>query len=461
MALGRRVEQQRPLFVAADELPKSDGHPFYRRLNELLAEAGFDRWIEELCRPYYVATMARLLILLGVFFQMMFVGFFEGIGALRQIAWRCSDSLAVREFLGLALTQRAPDDSSLTVIRQRFPVELFEEVFRFMILVARKKKLLKGQKIAIDATNLEANAAMRSIVSREEGVSWRRYVKELAEKEGIAYASQEDARRFDRHRGDKKVSNRNWVSPTDPDSRIARMKDGRTHLAYKAEHAVDLESEIIVAATLHPADQSDAKTLPDTLIRAQANLELAGSETTVTELVADKGYHAAATLEWCDRIGVRTYIPERIKRRQRRWTDKPKAFQSAVYANRRRVGRAKGRRLQRLRSERVERGFAHTCCSGGLRRMTVRGLEESNKRYLLHIAGQNLAIVMRKLFGAGTPREWGAWSKWLRSAHQALLAILAAVITAVRNIADRTRRTDHIDLATTRSSQITTFSEGS
>lgn len=450
MALGRRVEQQRPLFVVADELPKSDGHPFYRKLNELLAEAGFDRWIEELCRPYYAATMGRPSIPPGVFFRMMFVGFFEGIGSLRQIAWRCSDSLAVREFLGLPLTQRAPDDSSLTVIRQRFPVELFEEVFRYMILIARKKKLLQGKRIAIDATNLEANAAMRSIVSREEGVSWRRYVKELAAKEGIAHASEDDTRRFDRHRGDKKVSNQNWVSPTDPDSRIARMKDGRTHLAYKAEHAVDLQSEIIVAATLHPADQSDAKTLPDTLVRAQANLELAGGGTTITELVADKGYHAAATLEWCERVGVRTYIPERMEHRRRRWTDKPQEFQASVYANRRRVGRAKGRRLQRLRSERVERGFAHTCCSGGLRRMTVRGLDESNKRYLLHIAGQNLAIVMRKLFGAGTPREWGAWSKWLQSAHQALLAILAAVIGAVRKLLDRSSWVDESDRATTR-----------
>jgi hypothetical protein len=264
-------------------------------------------------------------------------------------------------------------------------------------------------------------------------------VKELAAKEGIARASDEDARRFDRHRGDKKVSNLNWASPTDPDSRITRMKDGRTHLAYKAEHAVDLESEIIVAVTLHRADQSDAKTLPDTLVRAQANLELAGSEATVEELVADKGYHAAATLDWCERIGVRAYIPERMEHRRRRWTDKPASFQSAVYANRRRIARAKGRRLQRLRSERVERGFAHTCCSGGLRRMTVRGLEESNKRYLLHIAGQNLAIVMRKLFGTGTPREWGAWSKWLLCAHQVLLAILAAVRGAARRIGDRVR----------------------
>jgi len=449
MALGRRVEQQRPLFVVADELPKSDGHPFYRRLNALLADAGFDRWIEEQCKPYYAAVMGRPSIPPGVFFRMMFVGFFEGIGSLRQIAWRCSDSLAVREFLGLPLTQRAPDDSSLTVIRQRFPMELFEEVFRFMILIARKKKLLQGKRIAVDATNLEANAAMRSIVSREEGVTWQRYLRELAAKEGITHASAEDARRLDRSRGDKKVSNRDWVSPSDPDSRIARMKDGRTHLAYKAEHAVDLESEIIVAATLHPADASDAQTLPDTLVRAQTNLELAGSTSSVAELVADKGYHAAATIEWCNRIGIRTYIPERMDRRQRRWTDKPAEFQTAVYGNRRRVGRAKGRRLQRQRSERIERSFAHACNSGGLRRMTVRGLEESNKRYLLHIAGQNLGILMRKLFGIGTPREWGAWSKWLRSAHQALLAILAAVITAVRRIADRTRRTDEIDRATT------------
>ena len=448
--MGIRQSEQAPLWVASSDLPRSPGHPFYVRLNELLETTGFDAFVEDLCRPFYALVMGRPGLAPGRYFRLLLVGYFEGLDSERGIAWRAADSLAVRSFLRLGLEDPAPDHSTISRTRRLIDVETHRAVFTWVQEQLVAAGLMKGKTIAVDATTLEANAAMRSIVSREEGVSWRRYVKELAEKEGIAHASQEDARRFDRHRGDKKVSNRNWVSPTDPDSRIARMKDGRTHLAYKAEHAVDLESEIIVAATLHPADQSDAKTLPDTLVRAQANLELAGSETTVTELVADKGYHAAATLEWCERIGVRTYIPERMEHRRRRWTDKPEEFQTAVYANRRRVGRAKGRRLQRLRSERVERGFAHTCCSGGLRRMTVRGLEESNKRYLLHIAGQNLAIVMRKLFGAGTPREWGAWSKWLRSAHQALLAILAAVITAARTIADRACRTGETEHTTTR-----------
>ena len=460
MSLGRRREQQRPLFVVADELPRSSGHPFYRKLNELLAEADFDRWIEEKSRPYYAAVMGRPSIPPGVFFRMMFVGFFEGIESLRQIAWRCSDSMAVREFLGLAITQRAPDDTSLTVIRQRFPLELFEEVFRFMIRVARKRKLLKGRQIAIDATTLEASAAMKSIIRREEGKSWQRYVRELAEKEGIERASPEEARRFDRSR-DKKVSNRDWASPTDPDSRIVKMKDGRTHLAYKAEHAIDLESEILVSASVHPADRGDTKTLPDSLVRAQANLEQAQTGIAIEEVVADKGYHAAGMLEWCTRMGVRTYIPERKDHPRRRWTDKPTGFQDAVYANRRRIRRAKGRRLQRKRCELVERSFAFTCESGGLRRMTIRGIEEVNKRYLLQTSAYNLGVLMRKIFGVGTPREWGA----LPAAILSRLAHLLVAMTRLARLVLRTwpRRIDHAETTRDRSAnaRIGTSSAGS
>lgn len=459
MALGRRREQQRPMFVVADELPKSAGHPFYGKLHRLLAEADFDRWVEEQCRPYYAEVMGRPSIPPGVFFRMMLVGFFEGIESLRQIAWRCSDSLAIREFLGLALTQRAPDDTSLTVIRQRFPLELFEEVFRFMIRVARKKKLLKGHTIAVDATTLEASAAMKSIVSRAEGKRWPRYVRELAAKEGVARASAEEARRFDAKR-DKKVSNQDWMSPTDPDSRIVKMKDGRTHLAYKAEHAIDLDSEILVAASVHPADRSDAQTLPDSLVRAQANLEQAETGLVIAEVVADKGYHAGGMLAWCTRMGVRTYVPERKDRHRRRWRDKPNDWREAVYANRRRVARAKGRRLQRKRSERVERSFAFTCESGGVRRMTIRGLDEVNKRWLMQTAAYNLGVLMRKLFGVGTPREWSALPTAILArlvlAMTAMMHRIAAVLHLDCNLV-RSRRTA---ADAVKSAEITTSSAG-
>ena len=277
MALGRRGPREQALFIATEDLPSSPGHPFYRKLNELLAEAQFDRRVEELCRPHYAEGVGRPSIAPGVYFRMLFVGYFEGIDSQRGIAWRCRDSRSLQEFLGLGMTQETPDHSSLTDTRQRLPSTVHEEVFRLLLEIARQKGVLRrGKTLGVDSTMLEANAAMKSIVRRDTGASWTKYLTRLAKQAGIQDPTAEDLRRMDRQRTDKKVSNADWKSPIDPDSRIARMKDGRTHLAYKAEHAVDLASEVIVAAAIHPADRSDAQTLPDTLVRAQANLLLSG-----------------------------------------------------------------------------------------------------------------------------------------------------------------------------------------
>jgi transposase len=409
MALGRRGPREQALFIATEELPSSPGHPFYRKLNELLAEAQFDRRVEELCRPHYADRLGRPSIAPGVYFRMLFVGYFEGIDSQRGIAWRCSDSRSLQEFLGLGMTQETPDHSSLTDIRQRLPSTVHEEVFRLLLEIARQKGVLRGGKtLGVDSTMLEANAAMKSIVRRDTGASWTKYLTRLAKQAGIKNPTAEDLRRMDRQRPGKKVSNADWKSPSDPDSRIARMKDGRTHLAYKAEHAVDLDSEVIVAAAIHPADRSDAQTLPDTLVRAQTNLLMSGSEERVEEAVADKGYHAAETLRKCQLMGVRTYIGERKSKHLRRWTNKVEGLKEAVYAARRRAAGRRSPRLQRLRSERVERTFAHVCETGGARRTWLRGEESVSKRYLIQVAAHNLAIVMRKLFGFGTPRQLAA-----------------------------------------------------
>jgi transposase len=236
------------MWIATHELPRSPGHVFYEKLNRLLAEGDFDRQCEALCAPYYADTVGRPSIPPGVYCRMLFVGYFEGLDSQRAIAWKCADSLSVRTFLGLETTAAAPDHSSLTRIRQRLPWEVHLRVFTVLLDMARAKGLLRGKTLAIDATTLEANAAMKTMVRRATGEDWKAYLRRLMKAEGIDDPSDEDLRRFDRKRTDKKVSNTEWTSPTDPDSRIMKMKDGRTHFGYKAEHAIDVESDLIVAA---------------------------------------------------------------------------------------------------------------------------------------------------------------------------------------------------------------------
>jgi transposase len=405
MALGRREGSDREMWIATNRLARSPGHPFYERLNRVLSEAGFDRFAEEQCKPFYAAGQGRPSIPPGVYFRMLMVGYFEGIDSQRGIAWRCTDSLALREFLGVGLGDRVPDHSSLTVIRQRLALELHEEVFVFVLRVLAQKGVLRGKTIGVDATTLEANAAMKSIVRRDTGESWREYIRGLAAEEGVDDPSDDDARRMDRGRKKKRVSNEDWASPSDPEGRITKLKDGRTRLGYKAEHVVDLETEAVLAATIYPGDASDGETFVDSISRSQENVARAESEGFAEEVVADKGYHKASELAEVQAFGIRTYIPERNERPKRRWRDKPREWREAFFSNRRRLRRAKGRRLQRLRSERLERTFAHVCGTGGARRTWLRGVDNVQKRYLVTVAARNLGLLMRVLFGVGSPRS--------------------------------------------------------
>lgn len=408
MALGKRKTESQEVWVATTELPRSPGHPFYKQLNRLLAEDGFDAWLEELCAPYYHATQGRPSIPPGVYFRMILVGYFEGISSQRGIAWRCCDSRSLAEFLGYGPTEETPDHSSLSRVAQRLPREVHDAVFQRVLAIAVAKGLVKGKTVAVDSTTLEANAAMKSIVRRDTGEDWKAYVTRLMREAGVIEADQEPSdeqvRRFDKQRKDKQVSNDEWVSTTDDESRITRMKDGTTHLAYKAEHVVDLDSEFLLAVTVHGGDAADTQTLCDSLLAAQENVQEAGSEVKIREAVADKGYHGAATVELCDDLNFRTYIPEPKRKHRSRWTDKPPEHRAAVYANRRRVKGARSKRLQRLRSERVERSFAHVCETGGARRCWLVGLAKVTKRYLLQAVARNLGRILRKLFGMGTPR---------------------------------------------------------
>lgn len=405
MALGKRKHEQQEAWVATTELPRSPGHPFYRRLNQLLAEAGFDAWLESLCRPYYAQQKGRPSIPPGTYFRMILIGYFEGIASQRGIAWRCRDSRSLAEFLGYGPTDETPDHSSLTRIHQRLPQEVHEAMFNFVLALAAEKKLLSGTTVAVDSTMLEANAAMKSIERKDTGEDWKEYLRRLAAEAGIENPTEEDLRRFDKKRTDKKVSNDDWQSPSDPESRIAKMKDGRTHLAYKAEHVVDLKTDLVLAAVVYEANRGDAETLAESVVQAQKNIIEADSPANITSAAADKGYHSAETLALVNGpLGVRTYIPEPKRKKRWKWRERPAEQQAAVTGNGRRVRGVRGKRLQRLRSELTERSFAHVCETGGARRCWLRGMIKVAKRYLLQVAARNLSLMMRKLFGTGTPR---------------------------------------------------------
>lgn len=441
MALGRHKDERQPeLWIATTDLPRSEGHVFYRKLNLLLREAGFNPFVETLCEPYYHDTHGRPGIPPGVYFRMLLVGYFEGIGSQRGIAWRCGDSLSLREFLGIPLTADTPDHSSLTRVRDRLPLEIHSAVFQFVLQAAETKGILKGKTIAVDSTTLEANAAMKSIVRRDTGEDWRAYIKRLMQEEGVIEEGEEptveEIARFDRKRKDKKVSNEEWQSKTDADSRIAKMKDGRTHLAYKAEHAVDLDSELILAAPVYRANEADAETIGPTISAAQDNVVAADSPANIKEMVADKGYHkneTLAELEFTE--GLRTYIAEPKQSQRRNWRDKPEEQRQAVTNNRRRIRGRRGRSLQRQRSEKVERSFAHVCETGGSRRTWLIGIDKVRKRYLMSAMAHNLGIMMRRLFGMGTARSLQAEGGLAAALYSALLAALRRLrqMTPVRN----------------------------
>ncbi len=403
MAMRRHSEErQQDFWIATAEVARSPGHPFYRRLNEILKEKGFDRFAESLCEKFYAEGKGRPGIEPGVYFRMLLVGYFEGLDSERGIAWRCADSLGLREFLGYTLSQGTPDHSSLSVIRRRLDLEAHQEVFRWILTALGDEGLLKGKTIGVDATTLEANAALRSIVRRDTGEGYTEFLTGLAKASGIETPRREDLAKIDRNRP-KKGSNKEWRHPHDPDARVTKMKDGRTHLAHKAEHAVDLDTGAVVAVVLHKADAGDTKTLMPTLSEAHANLDgQPGVAEAVQEVVADKGYHSNDTAADLAEAGVRSYLSE-PERGRRDWTSK--AFEKkAVYDNRRRIRGERGKRLLRSRGELVERPFAHCYETGGMRRTHLRGHENILKRLLVHVAGSNLGLLMRSRYRYGTPK---------------------------------------------------------
>lgn len=410
MAMGREGDRQDDLIVTWAEMPRSPGHVFYDRLQDVLIAGGFDGFVETACQPYYAPKMGAPSVPPGRYFRMHMVGYFEGIASERGIAWRCSDSMSLRDFLRLENREKVPDHSWLSKTRGRLPREIHETVFGWVLKLVAEQGLVKGKRIGIDASTMEANAALRTIVHRDDGRTYREMLTQMAKESGIETPSADDLVRIDRTRKGKKLSNEEWISKTDPEAKIAKLKDGRTHLAYKPEHAVDLDTGVIVAAALHPADNGDTTTIAGTLASAENNLaqiDAAPTPDEPSELVADKGYHSRAVLKDLDGGAWKTRIAEPKQPGFSRWHGDDKA-RAAVYANRTRLGSGLGKRAMRRRAEIVERSFAHNLDRGGMRRTWLRGRDNVHKRYLVHVAGHNLGILMRLLIGAGTPREAAA-----------------------------------------------------
>ena len=413
MAMGTRKMRERQADLWYDgELPTAPGHPFYKRLNEVLDHAQFDRFCETSCADFYHQKLGRPSLPPGQYFRTMMIGFFEGLDSERGIAWRLADSLTLRQFLSIALDEKTPDHVTISRTRRLIDPATHQKIFSWVLERLAQGGLIKGKTIGVDSTTLEANAAMKSIVRRDTGESYLEYLKRLAEAEGIEAKDAASLLRMDRKRK-KKTSNEDWQNPVDEDAEITKLKDGRTALAYKAENAVDMATGAIVAVTTHGGAAADTTTVIETVMEAgMAVADLIEEKTPegkyevhpegVQEVVADKGYHSNEVMVGMAELGVRSYVAE-PDRGPRNWDGK-KAEKAAVYSNRRRIKGDRGKRMQRQRGEKIERNFAHQFDTGGLDRLYVRGLQNVHKKFLIQAAACNLALLLRSRHGSGKPR---------------------------------------------------------
>jgi transposase len=446
MALGKRNPVQQPLFVTTAGLNVRP-HPFYDAVNKVLDAHHFDAFAEDRCAKFYDDgdRGGRPGLAPGVYFRCLLVGYFEGIDSERGIDWRCGDSLSLKAFLGLAIDQPAPDHSTISRTRRLIDLETHGEVFREILKVLANHGLVEGKTVGVDSTTLEANAAMRSIVRRDTGEGYQDFLTRLAKESGIETPTRDDLAKLDRKRKNK-ASNDDWQNPGDPDAKVTKMKDGTTHLAHKAEHAVDLGEGghgAILAVRVCDAAAGDTATLTDTIVATTENLRAVSddarvadriSEDFVSETVLDKGYHSKQTLLDLDEMDVRSYASEPDRGRQT-WDQQGDA-KGAVYANRRRVKGERGKRLLRSRGEKLERTFAHCYETGAMRRLHLRGRDNIAKRVLIHAAAFNVGLLMRVTYGLAKPRSLSAKAAAAaRALCLALVQWLGAIVGIIRSTA--------------------------
>ena len=437
----QKIADQKDFWIARKDLPRVQATRFYDKLEETLEGLGFAGNVHGLCEEHYTRTrMGRPPIDPVVYFKMLMVGFLENLPSERAIASRCGDSLMIRRFLGYDLDEETPDHSSLSVIRARLTPEVYQSVFDLILAGLQKHGLLRGKNLGIDSSVMEANASLRALENRNTGEAYWDYVKRLAEQAGVNASDVEAVRRFDKKRPGRKTSNEEWVNPHDPDAKVGKAKDGAIDMLYKPENVVDLDTGTILNAEVRKADEADTEGLAERVVRAQALVEAIREEgekpcpLSVATLTGDKGYYAVGELEEIQRGGIRTVISDPIRNRR---LDKLEPGQRAVVRRARRLVRSKsGKALLRRRGMHIERSFAHILDSGGVRRATLRGSQNLNKRYTIAAAAYNLSQLMRHLFGIGTPKQAAAAVK---KGFMALLGVLQMVLQTPRRASQAIR----------------------
>ena len=420
---------QPEFWVATHQLPKSAKATFYSKLDETLESFGFAEKVRQICAPAYKQTnLGRPGIDPVVYLKMIMVGFFEDLPSERAIAARCADSIAIRRFLNYELDENTPDHSSLTIIRQRLGLEIYQKVFTLCLRALQEHGLLRGKHLGIDSSVMEANASLRALVNRNTAEQYWDYVKRLAAEQGIDPEDAAAVRKFDRQRPGK-GSNQDWENPHDPDAKIGPRKHGGTDMIYKPETVVDLNTGAVVQAEVQPGDHTDHQGLATTILEAQQRINEARGEAadalTVETVTADKGYYAVEQLQALQHEEIKTVIADPVSNRRldKLQPEQRQAVQAALRSTRSKYGKA----LLRRRGMHIERSFAHILDCGGMRRATLRGWENLNKRFKLATAFYNLSQLMRKLFGFGTPKQLAALARALFWVLARLLSLVAAM----------------------------------
>ena len=414
---------QPELFVPSCQLVQPATSSFYVKLDQTLQSFSFAPEVRRLCRAAYDNHgRGRPGVDPVVYFKMLMVGFFENLSSERGIAARCQDSISIRAFLGYDLTGNTPDHSTLSLIRSRLGVKVYDQVFVLILRALQEHGLVKGRNVGIDASVIEANASLKGLVNRQTEEAYWEYVRRLAAENGIDPKDAEAVRRFDRKRP-KKMSNQDWKNPHDPDAKIGPTKAGATDMIYKPETTVDLDTGTILKAEVRPGDEPDQKDLATHVLEAQENIneakDLPAGTLTIESATADKGYHAVEEMGFLQQEGIRTVISDPVINRN---MDKLTDEESKVVRSARRSAKSKsGKELLRSRGMHLERPFAHILDAGGARRTTLRGSDNLNKRFKFSAAIYNLSQLMRKLLGVGTPKQWAAWGKALFSVFWRLL----------------------------------------
>jgi transposase len=407
----KKTQKQKEFWVVAERLPKASPSRFYELLNGTLEGMKFAEEVWEKCAPAYAEATrgGRPGIDPVVYFKMLMIGFFEGLESERAIASRCADSLSLRGFLGYALDEATPDHSSMTVIRQRLGGDCFARVFAVVLAALRQHGLLKGRHLGIDSSVIEANASLRSLSERNTEEAYWDYVQRLAREAGLETTDGAVLRNFDRKRPGKKLSNEQWQNPHDPDAKIGRTKDGATDMVYLPEHTVDLDTGAIVQAQVLAGDHRDSEELSERVLEAVVNVQEAQAdpEALPETLTADKGYFSLLEIGRLQELTLKTVISD-PHRAQRRFDKLSSAERQSLARARRSASSKYGKGLLRKRGQHIERSFAHVLDAGGMRRATLRGLENLNKRHQIAAACYNLSQLLRRLYGIGTPKQWMA-----------------------------------------------------